>query len=125
VSGSVLGDILAAKRRRIAAGQFSARSAEAARASAEFAPTPEAKPDGARFAAALSSSLSKQILPSSLPAFLCEIKHRSPSAGLILPDAPSRIEAVAGAYRRGGASALSVGREPDFFGGDPSGLARA
>ncbi|MDL2716952.1 MAG: hypothetical protein PT977_04290 [Acidobacteriota bacterium] len=109
--GSILGEILAAKRRRIAAGEYTpARS--------------EARPDGARFAAALSpSSLSKQILP--VPPFLSEIKHRSPSAGLLLPDANSRIEDVARAYRRGGASALSVVVEQDFFGGDPSWLPRA
>ncbi len=121
---SVLGEILAAKRRRIAAGEFTAHTAAAARTSAGFAPTPEAKPDGTRFAASLSSSLSKQnlLLPLS---FLAEIKHRSPSAGLILFDAPARIEEVARAYRRGGASALSVVVEQDFFGGDPSWLPRA
>ncbi|MFI5120057.1 MAG: hypothetical protein ACHQM4_06560 [Thermoanaerobaculia bacterium] len=120
---SVLGDILAAKKRRLAAGEFTARSAEAARVDAGFPPAAKPSPDGARFAASLSSSLSKQILP--FPVFLSEIKHRSPSAGLILPDAPSRIEAVARAYRRGGASALSVVIEQDFFGGDPSWLPRA
>lgn len=44
---------------------------------------------------------------------------------MILPDASSRIESVARAYRRGGASALSVVVEQDFFGGDPSWLPRA
>ncbi|HSB63129.1 MAG TPA: hypothetical protein VLJ18_03140 [Thermoanaerobaculia bacterium] len=125
---SVLGEILAAKRRRIAAGEYSARSAEIARANAGVSPALDAPPDGARFAASLSSSLSKQnhLLPSSsLSAFLCEIKHRSPSAGVILPEAASRIEAVARAFRRGGASVLSVVVEQDFFGGDPSWLPRA
>ena len=120
---SVLGEILAAKGRRIAAGEFTAHTAAAARARAGSSPAPEARPDGARFTAALSSSLSKQNPP--LPFFLAEIKHRSPSAGLILPGAPSRIEEVARAYRRGGASALSVVVEQDFFGGDPSWLPRA
>ena len=123
MSGSVLGEILAAKRRRIAAGEFTAESARAHLGSA--AASPGQAPDGARFAASLSSSFSKQILRSSLPRFLSEIKHRSPSVGLILPDASSRIEAVARAYRRGGASALSVVIEQDFFGGDPSWLPRA
>jgi indole-3-glycerol phosphate synthase/phosphoribosylanthranilate isomerase len=89
---------------------------------------PGAPPDGARFASALSSSsnsLSKQDRLLPLPRFLAEIKHRSPSAGLILPEAASRVEAVASAYRRGGASALSVVIEQDFFGGDPSWLPRA
>ena len=114
--GSILGDILAAKRRRIAAGEYAAVPRATMRA------TP---PDGARFAAALApSSPSKQdlLLP---PSFLSEIKHRSPSAGVILPDAASRIESIARAYRRGGASALSVVIEQDFFGGDPSWLPRA
>jgi indole-3-glycerol phosphate synthase/phosphoribosylanthranilate isomerase len=118
---SVLGEILAAKRRRIAAGEFTADNGARARTLAG-APPPDASPDGARFAAALSS-FSKQNL--SLPLFLSEIKHRSPSAGLILPDASSRIESIARAYRRGGASALSVVVEQDFFGGDPSWLPRA
>ena len=108
----ILGEILAAKRRRIAVGEFTAATG---RATAAWAGVP---PDGARFAAALGSS------PSPL-SFLSEIKHRSPSAGLILPDASARIEDVARAYRRGGASALSVVVEQDFFGVDPSWLPRA
>jgi indole-3-glycerol phosphate synthase/phosphoribosylanthranilate isomerase len=123
VSGSILREILAAKRRRVAAGEFTAESARAHLGSA--AASPGEAPDGARFAGSLSPFFSKQILRSSLPRFLSEIKHRSPSAGLILADAPSRIEAIARAYRRGGASALSVVIEQDFFGGDPSWLPRA
>ncbi len=44
---------------------------------------------------------------------------------MILPDADARIEEIACAYRRGGAAALSVVIEQDFFGGDPSWLRRA
>jgi len=123
VSGSILGEILAAKRRRIAAGEFTAETARArSRAGAGlFA----ASPDGASFTAALSSSSNSFSKQNLLLSFLSEIKHRSPSAGLILPDASSRIESVACAYRRGGASALSVVIEQDFFGGDPSWLPRA
>ena len=127
MGGSILGEILAAKRRRIAAGEFTAETAARARSrSGAGAASPTAPPDGARFTAALSSfpsSLSKQNFPR--PLFLSEIKHCSPSAGLILPDASSRIETVARAYRRGGTSALSVVVEQDFFGGDPSWLPRA
>ena len=72
-----------------------------------------------------SSSPSKNIFLFLFSSFLCEIKHRSPSAGVILPDADSRIEDVARAYRRGGAAALSVVIEQDFFGGDPAWLPRA
>lgn len=113
VSGSILGAILAAKRRRVATGEFTAETGAAARA------RPAAQPDGTRFAASLSSPSKRS------PFFLAEFKHRSPSAGLLLPDADSRVESVARAYRRGGASALSVVIEQDFFGGDPSWLPRA
>ncbi len=110
MGSSILGQILAAKRRRIAAGEFMAASSHA-------------RPDGARFAAALrSSSPSKK---SSSLSFLCEIKRRSPSAGLFLADLDVRLEGVAQAYRRGGAAALSVVIEQDFFGGDPVMLPRA
>ncbi len=123
---SILGEILAAKRRRIAAGEFTAESGrERFRAGSGL---PAGSPDGVRFTAALSSSsnsISKQNLLLPFPVLLAEIKHRSPSAGLILPDASARIESVARAYRRGGASALSVVVEQDFFGGDPSWLPRA
>lgn len=101
---TVLAEILAAKRRRLLLGEF--QPAGAARAPS----------DGSRFLAALSGEG---------PRILAEIKHRSPSAGLILPEAGTRVEAVARAYRRGGAVALSVVIEQDFFGGDPSWLVRA
>src|SRR5450830_1893880 len=123
VSGSILGEILAAKRRRIAAGEFTAETARAR--SRVGAGLFAASPDGASFTAALSSSSNSFSKQNLLLSFLSEIKHRSPSAGLILPDASSRIESVACAYRRGGASALSVVIEQDFFGGDPSWLPRA
>ena len=118
VGGSVLSEILDAKRRRLAAGEYTAARGAAASFAATAAPSPRApapgaRPDGARFAAALS--------PSSSPSFLCEIKHRSPSAGVILPDADARVEETARAYRRGGAAALSVVVEQDFFGGTPPG----
>ncbi|MGE5715543.1 MAG: indole-3-glycerol phosphate synthase TrpC, partial [Acidobacteriota bacterium] len=122
---SVLDEILAAKRRRIEAGEFSAEAGARARVTgASSQASHAAPPDGNGFATALSS-FSRQDLLSSSPLFLAEIKHRSPSAGLILPDAASRIEEVARAYRRGGASALSVVVEQDFFGGEPSWLPRA
>ncbi|MBK9063247.1 MAG: hypothetical protein IPL89_08630 [Acidobacteria bacterium] len=113
MAGSILADIIAAKRRRIAAGEFAPGQM----------PSPGARPDGLRFAASLSSP-SKRSSSSSL-SLLSEFKHRSPSAGVILPDAGARVEEIARAYRRGGAAALSVVIEQDFFGGDPTWLPRA
>jgi len=55
---------------------------------------------------------------------IAEVKHRSPSAGVLLPDAERRVEDVARAYRRGGAAAISVVVEQDHFGGDPAWLPR-
>lgn len=101
---SVLREILAAKRARLDAGEIGGSGA---------ARLPS---DGMRFVAALSG-------PS--PRVIAEIKHRSPSAGTILPDAARRVAAIARAYRRGGAAALSVVVERDFFGGDPEWIGEA
>lgn len=101
---SILAEILVAKRARLARG--------------EFAPveTPRLPTDGARLVAALARPGTN---------VLAEIKRRSPSAGPIFEDAASRLESVARAYRRGGAAAISVVVEQDFFGGDPAWLPRA
>ncbi|HHQ49158.1 MAG TPA: indole-3-glycerol-phosphate synthase [Acidobacteria bacterium] len=52
------------------------------------------------------------------PAIIAEAKHASPSAG-VLRD-PFDPVALARAYQAGGAAALSVVTEPDFFRGDPA-----
>jgi indole-3-glycerol phosphate synthase len=54
---------------------------------------------------------------------IAEVKSASPSAGSILanPD----VEAIAADYRDGGAAAMSVVTEPEFFGGSRSWIARA
>ena len=103
MTGTILDRILDAKRRRLREGQYAPVG------------TPASPPDGRRFESALRSA----------PAVIAEIKHRSPSAGEILEEASSRIETVAGDYRRGGAAALSIVIEQDFFGGDPEWLPRA
>lgn len=49
-------------------------------------------------------------------SFICEVKKASPSKGLIAPVFPYLETALA--YERGGASAISVLTEPDYFLGD-------
>src|SRR5437764_10376763 len=54
---------------------------------------------------------------------IAEIKAASPSAGAIV-DAPD-VEAIAADYRRGGAAAISIVTEPEFFHGSPEWISRA
>ncbi|MFO7547655.1 MAG: indole-3-glycerol phosphate synthase TrpC [Acidimicrobiia bacterium] len=54
-------------------------------------------------------------LSSGVPAVIAEVKRRSPSRGPLAPDLdPSNL---ARAYARGGAAAISVLTEPEFFDG--------
>lgn len=53
---------------------------------------------------------------------IAEIKRRSPSAGDLAPDLDPVARAIA--YERGGAAAISVLTEPDFFGGSIEDLQR-
>ncbi|HSP14311.1 MAG TPA: indole-3-glycerol phosphate synthase TrpC [Thermoanaerobaculia bacterium] len=54
---------------------------------------------------------------------ISEIKAASPSAGAIVenPD----VEQIAGEYKRGGAAAISIVAEPEFFHGSPEWIGRA
>ncbi len=54
---------------------------------------------------------------------IAEIKSASPSAGSIVPDPD--VETIARDYARGGAAAISVVTEPEFFRGSHGWLARA
>ncbi len=54
---------------------------------------------------------------------IAEIKSASPSAGSIVEN--PEVESIAAEYRRGGAAAISVVTEPDFFRGSTAWLARA
>jgi len=62
-------------------------------------------------------------LTSTAPAIIAEIKSASPSAGSIVenPD----VETIARDYARGGAAAISVVTEADFFRGSREWIARA
>ncbi|MGH9458526.1 MAG: bifunctional indole-3-glycerol phosphate synthase/phosphoribosylanthranilate isomerase [Thermoanaerobaculia bacterium] len=57
------------------------------------------------------------------PRLIAEIKAASPSAGAIAPDPD--VESIARAYRRGGAAAISVVAEPEFFHGSMEWIGRA
>ena len=86
----------------------------------------EAKPD--RRAA---EEVAQQRVPNAFRAALsregvnviAEIKSASPSAGSIV--ANPEVEVIAGDYARGGAAAISVVTEPEFFHGSREWLARA
>lgn len=57
------------------------------------------------------------------PSIIAEIKSASPSAGSIVHDPD--VESIARDYARGGAAAISVVTEPEFFHGSRDWLARA
>lgn len=54
---------------------------------------------------------------------IAEVKRRSPSKGALAPDADAAL--LARAYERGGAAAVSVLCEPDFFAGSRDDVRRA
>jgi indole-3-glycerol phosphate synthase len=62
-------------------------------------------------------------LKSKSPAIIAEIKSASPSAGSIIenPD----VESIALEYARGGAAAISIVTEPEFFRGSHEWIGRA
>ncbi len=59
----------------------------------------------------------RQALAAPGPQILAECKHASPSAGVLRE--PFDPVALARAYQQGGAAAISVVVEPEFFLGDP------
>src|SRR6202162_4578431 len=101
----ILDQILEAKRARLGRGEYAAASADS-----------NTRANGERFVASLREPGVR---------IIAEIKHRSPSAGEILPGAEGKIETFALAYRRGHAAAISVVTEEDHFGGKPEWLPRA
>ena len=107
----ILARILERKREEIAAGARAAPLAEMRRGAADAPP-----PRG--FRAAIEAEIGE-----GRPAVIAELKRASPSRGVIRRDFdPSRIAA---GYERGGAAALSVLTDRDFFQGAPDHLRAA
>jgi len=104
----ILGEIVAAVRRRLEAEPAPAGLEARARAQAE----------GRQCDGDTRSLWTALAAPG--PSILAEAKHASPSAGVLRE--PFDPVALARAYEAGGAAALSVVTEPDFFRGDPAWL---
>jgi indole-3-glycerol phosphate synthase len=96
----ILADILAARRVHVERAKESVSPADLDRR-AKAAPAP--------------LDFEANLLKSGRIALIAEIKRRSPSAGEIRAD--FSVGSIAKAYERGGATALSVLTEPDWFGG--------
>lgn len=60
----------------------------------------------------------------ALPHIIAELKFRSPSAGVFRPRKAGDVVAIANAYARGGASAVSVLADGPGFGGSPLNVRR-
>jgi indole-3-glycerol phosphate synthase len=101
---------------------FLARAvADAAQASAARAASlPEAELRAVAAGAPPARGL-RAALAAAGVGLIAEVKRRSPSVGPIRPDLDAA--ALAAAYERGGASAVSVLTEPVHFGGSPADLA--
>jgi indole-3-glycerol phosphate synthase len=87
---------------------------------------PAADVEARALAAAAERDGSRRSLRAALerpgPAVIAECKYRSPSAGVLRADFDP-VE-LARAYAAGGAAAVSVVTEPDYFGGDEAWIGR-
>ena len=107
----ILERILARKREELEAARAAVPLAEMQRRAA-------AAPPPRDFAAAIAAKIA-----CGLPAVIAEIKHSSPSRGLLRADFDPA--AIARSYAAGGAACLSVLTDRDFFHGSPVHLAQA
>ena len=110
-AASFLPRILAARRAALARAQAERPTSELAAAAAAASRRPRA------FAAALAGA------PPGQLAVMAEIKRASPANGGLHPELDP--VALARLYAAGGAAALSVLTEPDFFHAQPADLERA
>ena len=83
---------------------------------------PSARPAPAKQPHAFSKALRGGQPPSAV-RLIAEIKAASPSAGPIVEN--PNVEAIARDYARGGAAAISIVTEPEFFRGSHEWIARA
>jgi indole-3-glycerol phosphate synthase len=102
-AGGVLDRIIEAK---------AARLAEAKRAEPL---EPLIERSGAGASSRVQRSLARSLMMTGRVNIIAEIKHRSPSKGIIRED--FNPVSIAESYERGGAAAMSVLAEEDFFGG--------
>jgi indole-3-glycerol phosphate synthase len=83
---------------------------------------PVARPASARVPFAFSKAIRGGQPPSAV-RLIAEIKAASPSAGTIVEN--PNVEEIARDYARGGAAAISIVTEPEFFRGSEEWIARA
>ncbi|MHB9145407.1 MAG: indole-3-glycerol phosphate synthase TrpC [Symbiobacteriia bacterium] len=114
----ILAEILERKQQEVAAAKQS-RSLVALRREAESAVTVGGGTGAARsFSGALRRGTRRGVDGQPSPALIAELKKASPSKGLIRAD--FQPASLAGAYRQGGASVLSVLTDETFFQGQGS-----
>lgn len=107
----ILENILATKRREVAAAQAAMPLAQVRAAARDAAPPRD-------FVGAIRARIA-----AGRPAVIAEIKKASPSKGVIRAD--FRPAEIAASYERGGAACLSVLTDRDYFQGAPEYLAAA
>ncbi len=106
--GDILEDILVARRKAL-------EQSKARQSISEL--------DGLISRAPVPLDFKKAINQPGKISVISEMKKKSPSAGMIRPD--YSVSKIAEAYKKGGAQALSVLTEGDFFGGEILDIQRA